>query len=306
MRRVRVVLILAGCTVTGVLVGVSRAQPRAAVVALVWTRQAGERDWVEPGPAWTYAVDANGRVQARTRGVTLSVGGQRVTPVPRPRNAWFVNCGRGEGDGGGVATKRGRVSELDLRGPQRQVPLWETLPSEVPIGERTVTDELVASIGPLLFVRRRDWEYSCGAAHGEWRTSLRAIDLRSLRTVDILPATRLTRTRLAAAQRDAMEHPVSSDEDCSDSLWVVAAFPVLDAHGQRLRYQVTCDVPYSGSDGDWSAYSTSRYVDVNALGPVLSPFAGVPAPVRRFISAHPELPVGGFTTVASEDVDGSH
>lgn len=148
---------------------------------------------------------------------------------------------------------------------------------------------LEGSIGPLLFVHRSGWGYSCGAHGGEMHEFL-VYDAStgaptSLYDADaaVALADRL-RPEAWAALSDQMPFA-----DGPQELSVTVHRPVFGADGALgLEHQLTASTCYACGDGAWDSYTTSAQVRDDVLPEAIVPFADYPAEAVRWLGEQVE------------------
>ncbi len=281
-----------------------RIPPAAAArVAPPITRdRALVRAWVrEMDAIYTLSFDAAGNEVGRAEGIVLSTkaGVARVVkervPVaterceefddqgdPLPREQWGP-AGPGEG------------TRLTLVLPgNRKVILADPEPMEG-ANELDHVADVVASIGPYLFVRQSTYSYACGA-HGATSAEAAVFDVERGEPIELGPS---AAEAIELKKRAAKAFAVDADGDETtpdDEVGITEAR--VDWTGGRLgfAYQLTTSTCFACGDGAWSSYTKSVALDAPSLPPALAGHREVPAPVKRWLAAHPGVTLGGFTS----------
>ncbi len=165
------------------------------------------------------------------------------------------------------------------------------------------TVDLVASVGPYLFIRESTYAYTCGA-HGNVGVSFRVYDAE--RGADVWTSGDEGRfVDLAAMARESTRarSELLVDDDvavfATDGALPVdftAIVPSYDTDGAlEIGLQFTAATCYACSDGAWSSYTKSTTEPLVDLPAALRPWAAAPAGVGAFLRDHPTLTLGGWT-----------
>jgi hypothetical protein len=171
--------------------------------------------------------------------------------------------------------------------------------------EQTV--DLVASVGPYLFIRESTYAYTCGA-HGNVGVSFRVHDAE--RGVDVWTSTdgrRFVDLVAVARETTRARNELVVDEDVAAFVAdgelpvdFTAILPSYDTDGAlEIGLQFTAAACYACSDGAWSSYTKSTTEPLDALPAALRPWATPPAGVSAFLHDHPTLTLGGWTRLPS-------
>jgi hypothetical protein len=170
--------------------------------------------------------------------------------------------------------------------------------------EQTV--DLVASVGPYLFIRESTYAYTCGA-HGNVGVSFRVYDAEhgldvwssadGQRFVDLVAVARET-TR-ARSELLVDDDVAAFASDGKLPLDLTAIVPTYHTDGAlEMGLQFTADTCYACSDGVWSSYTKSTTEPLDDLPATLRPWATAPTGVAAFLGEHPTLTLGGWTRLA--------
>jgi hypothetical protein len=208
----------------------------------------------------------------------------------------------GDGGAGGDAGARGQGRLLRGafdRDGATQVAIEPAVPSE-PVAEIDQRAEVLASLGPLVFLRERTSTFACGA-HGAEEARFLIWDLeRGAARAELLPempdrAGVLARAApLLAADAKAFGGPFGDERPRITEL-----VPVLDpSAGVRFEAQVTRESCYACGDGAWSSYTRSVRVPAEPPPALASVARELPSGVRAFARARPGLELGGWSSSA--------
>jgi hypothetical protein len=273
-------------------------------------------------------LDAQGRVIERGPGVRIAVRGRswqwKETPQPVKTQACpryddgneQADAGTPPGAGTGIRATLERVGGPE--GDEIVSPESDEGAQEI---EQTVT--LVATVGPYLFVRDSTYAYTCGA-HGNVGVSFLVWDAERHRAVwssaaaededaaDVagtagpadadgpLEASLVNDARVRALAALGADEDVSSFGDDgkieTDLTEIVPAYAGPDG-SLSVSLQFTAASCYACSDGAWSSYTKSTQQPLATLPGWLRPWATPPESVRAFLRAHPELAIGGWSTL---------
>jgi hypothetical protein len=273
---------------------------------LLWTLDpAGARE--------TWTLDGAGDVASHTDGARVAARGgvwlwrQVAEPVPtRPCPSYDANgtelpAGGPSDPGAGV-----RVT-LEREGRSERIALIEP---EDGAGAQDIQQsaDLVASVGPFLFIRESTYAYTCGA-HGNVGASARIYDVEHGTDV-VMPgddgglvdsstiAAASNRARVDLLRKDDfLAAPVTGGELPVE---LTAIVPTYDRSAAlEVGLQFTTDTCYACSDGAWSSYTTSVVEAVTEIPVTLRPWASPPASVLSFVETHPGLNVRGWGRVRS-------
>jgi len=297
-------LVVSGCTSAAVAPVAVRipAANGARVAPPIARDRAVVRAWVrEMDAVRTVSLDASGNEIGTESGIVLATKGgvarvikERVAVTterceefddqgdPLPRDQWGP-AGPGEG------------TRLTLLLPgNRKVVLADPEAMEG-ASEIDHTADVVASVGPYLFVRQSTYSYACGA-HGATSAEAAVYDVERGEEVQLGPtATEEIELKKRASRAfvtdDDVDEPTPNDE-------VGITEARVDWTGGRLgfAYQLTTSTCYACGDGAWSSYTKSVSLDAPSLPAALSGHREVPAPVKKWLAAHPGATLGGFTS----------
>lgn len=158
--------------------------------------------------------------------------------------------------------------------------------------------ELVATVGPYLFVRESTYAYTCGA-HGNVGFSFTVWDAERHANVGV----GLADGAVESEERALASKALAADDDVSafaeNGELEVELTEIVPTYGQEaqlsLAMQFTAPSCYACSDGAWSSYSKSTKRLAPIIPDALRAWAVAPDGVRAFARAHPELAVGGWS-----------
>jgi hypothetical protein len=266
---------------------------------LVWTSEEGDEG------ARTVWLDARGREVASRGGVVVAARGALWEYRASARRVRLPTCdqievgARTPARGERATLERGGLVEV---GGSRRRALGNA-PIVEGAAEAHATQEIVASVGPWLFVRASHWSYECGA-HGNLHVGLSVYDARTGRSaVDVLApgerngALALRGTALeellAAGEGDFVDTPAVDDVE------LVASTPAWTSGRLAMDHHFTTFACYACSDGMWSSYTRAASVHDENVPASLAPYASLPDPVSAWIASHGD--VRGVSRVAPAD-----
>ncbi len=293
----------------------NHAPSRAPSRALVWT-QDGD------GHRRTWTVDDAGQVMASADGVRLAAGESTwawtEAPSPLPTHACPTLDDAGDEVPGSPEPPPGRGLRVTLEpvGGGARASQVVVAPANDPGAQELEQGvELMATVGPYLFVRSSIYAYACGA-HGSTADSFVVWDATRGSVVwsssddESAPsqqewtveAPRDGAVAALAAQDDVKMFADESGRIDASLTEIVPSF----GPGARLdvRYQLTAFTCYACGDGQWSSYSKSTRADARHTPEPLRPWVVPAAGVHAFALAHPELTVGGWSLLRATGDEG--
>jgi hypothetical protein len=270
--------------------------PMSAEAFLVWTRDSD-------GRATTHRLDNAGRELETVDGIFVATGAGawqwREDPLvieTRPCER-FDEAGEllpSEPTAPGEAT---RASLLHVAGGAEQVIVEPTADTE---GAAEIQHgvELVASVGPYLFIRESTYAYTCGA-HGNTGVSATLWD--AVQGTSIAPPDDMGSIEGPLAK--AIEELSDEDDDIfpvnESTVTMTELVPTFAKDGAlELGVQFTAPTCYACSNGGWGSYTKSAIEPAAAMPSLFVPFAHPPEAVRAFATSHPDLSLGGWSPTA--------
>jgi hypothetical protein len=261
------------------------------VAAYAWLR---EKDAI-----YTYAVDADGTVLSKIDGIALmtSRGLTRLRESSTPvKSTPCEYDAEGNQLPAGKAVKRapGHITNIALAAPTGGV---ETITHAMSAESTDYTRdaEVVASVGPYLFVREVGTSVICGMAHRYVNTNDFVYDVEGDVVTRIDPSSEEVDKLRKSADYILAHGPAAIDAPVYDSAEVTATKPGWKNDRLALKYRmssVTCD---TCGDGEYSTYTRSVSLDAPSIPKELEAYATVPAGVKALLAAHPDAKLGGFT-----------
>jgi len=307
----------------------AEVDPRAAKTILLWARDGH-------GRTLTYHLDRSGAEIEQLDGVYIGTraGGwkwrEENVAVPTKACEYLSDDGfvvKGEAPPPGSATRvtmvqtapgtreqrivdplAGQTAEADpstetshtfntIAPPNRTLPDDEQddLLRDAEDVRHTVT--LTGSIGAYLFLEESTYAYTCGA-HGNTTVSARIWNVAAgsgePMPADFGPVAGLL-TRAAQELTEEDDPFPATDE----SLELTALVPNYGVKGAvRLGLQFTAPTCYACTRGGYGSYTKSTVLEATALPKLFARYAEPPGPVRRWIAAHPDERLGGYSGLA--------
>ncbi len=145
--------------------------------------------------------------------------------------------------------------------------------------------DLMASLGPYLFLYEVGYAYGCGAAHGNTGASFTLLDANTMQPVELLTKDELARVN-SELMDQAFQQTQAATEHFDDSKpqWTLALPRVNKDGAPELLHQFTASSCYACSDGLWSSYSQSVRLPTTWMPARLQPYA-LPSEAARVIAA---------------------
>jgi hypothetical protein len=167
------------------------------------------------------------------------------------------------------------------------------------IGEFGSEVELVASVGPYLFIRYRERGYSCVAGQSLQTRGFVVFDLEAMQVTDILSDSE--RKRIAENEQKAAFEIISEDNLVSvlgpEELELTEIVPTYHpSYGVALTYQFSKSVTFEGQNS--GAYLRQISVPAQTLPKKLIPFLLLPQVVHNFMINTMDTQFGGWIPVA--------
>lgn len=240
-------------------------------------------------PATTFRLESNGEVVDRSPGVRIATSRGEWTWTTRREPVATESCDFDTP----IPPQESWVTSATLVGPGGvEQPIVRIKPDAEGANELHHQVDLLASLGPLVFVEQTTWSYSCGA-HGADAKEFLVWDVERARPLDVLPKIPAADTVIANAQRE-LDRTSPGGPFGASTPEITELFPVL--RGDRLHFDAQVTVPscYACGDGLWSSYTRSVRVAARPP-PEIARQAWVPHGVLAFAKAHPDLAVGGWS-----------
>jgi hypothetical protein len=275
--------------------------------ALVWTTAPG-------GARQTWKVDAAGAALARYDEVRFVAGGRVWAWHEEPEEVETTPCENDDESGGeafaagppptgkGMRATLARVdgARSEFAGVAGVDNVVEVVAVAGGDGAQELQQhvELVATVGPYLFVRDSTYAYTCGA-HGNVAFAFTVWDAERHTNVGV----GLADGAVESEERALASKALAADDDVSafaeNGELEVELTELVPTYGQEaqlsLAMQFTAPSCYACSDGAWSSYSKSTRRAAPMIPDALRAWAVAPDGVQAFARAHPELAVGGWS-----------
>jgi hypothetical protein len=280
----------------GVIADAQEIDPMSATEFLVWTRDGD-------GHGVTHRLDADGREIETMAGIFVATGSGAWQWREEPRLVVTTPCERYDEEGGLLPSEptapgeTTRATLLHVAGGAEQVVVEPATDLE---GAADVQHgvELVASVGPYLFVRESTYAYTCGA-HGNTGVTATLWDAVQGTSIAFPDDT----GPIEQPRVDAMKELSDEDDDLfpvnESTVTLTELVPTFGKDGAlELGLQFTAPTCYACTRGGWGSYTKSAIAPAAAMPSLLVPFARPPEAVRTFAIAHPELKLGGWSPSA--------
>jgi hypothetical protein len=274
---------------------------------LVWTTGPG-------GARQTWKVDAAGAAAARYDEVRFVAGGKIWAWHEGPEEVETTPCENDDESGSEASAAvpppvgsgtRATIARVDAaRTDVGRAPSVEDVVEVVAVAagdgaqELNQHVELVATVGPYLFVRESTYAYTCGA-HGNVAVAFTVWDAERQANIGV----GLADGAVESEERALASKALAADDDVSafaeNSELEVELTEIVPNYGHdaqlSLAMQFTAPSCYACSDGAWSSYSKSTKRVAPLIPDALRAWAVAPDSVKAFARAHPELTVGGWS-----------
>jgi hypothetical protein len=217
-------------------------------------------------------VDRTGGVIARDDGVRIAAGGKVWAWREAPREVATKACPRYDDSGSELPADEAPALGTGLRATLERVDGGETVEIVGVASCEGAQDlqqsiELIASVGPYLFVRDSTYVYACGA-HGNVQMAFRVWDAERGAVVwnasDETPSAFVGGAAESEARAQARTSLAADDdvaafaENGAVEAALTEILPSYSAGGElRVVLQFTAPTCYACSDGNWSSYSKS-------------------------------------------------
>jgi hypothetical protein len=274
--------------------------------------------YAEPEPSaphhqttWIRAGETGPEILGATTGLLLTHGSRVYRWVSEPVEFRAVSCegmevwDDEEVPPGAWHTLTDRASWLVPLGGGPSIPVHRAKSGRVEdtIEEHDRNFVVTGTLGPYLFTEELLYTYNCGA-HGGVQAYAKILDLRTGKPVQLAP--RMDEARFTAVWPDVRAALVREDPDetwsapsGASDVALTALQPRLE-HGRiHLAQQLTVDTCYACSDGDWSSYSLSVQLPLEAP-PALRDYLQVPLAVQDHLGEPDEGVARGFTAVTTD------
>ncbi len=263
----------------------------------------------KPGPAmpmittrWIEASPSGFSELGKREGLWLATDVALFQLIATPVKFKTANCPDWEGEEGGeTSTRKSSFTafKLTLKGSDGSTQaIYKPGIVDEPdaMGSFEEAFEPSAGLGPLLFLRRTENTYACGA-HGDYHSTAlgwnaateSAIEVPAKQEAEGLVSTYGDKAREILRARDTEASEDISAGAPGSSLSVSTFAPWINAGKLRLDVLFTGDTCYACSDGLWSAYTESALVSVDTLPEALRGYERVPAPVSAALGPRPSL-----------------
>ena len=267
----------------------------------VWTRDD------HAGPT-TFTLDGQGHVLSTDAGVRLAARGAVWAYRAQTREVALEGCPDHDDQGNELPTRtQGNPGKL-LHATLDRLDSEEVL-ELVPEGNHDGLGgfdegaEVVATVGPYLFLKTSTWVYGCGA-HGSTGVSADVWDVERgaplfgndrEKLAAYLPADVIADLR-ARAEAAFPNDEVFRDKDGKLPVELTEIVPSYGPEGAlELDARFTAPACYACSDGAWSSYSQSTLERIPAIPRALAAWASPPDAVKQFLKEHPGVTVGGWS-----------
>jgi hypothetical protein len=249
----------------------------------------------------TLALDSEGNVVGTIDGIAIMTkkGLVRVTETKVP--VATQPCERFDDKGNELPRDQwdppqaGEATRMSLATAEGSVPFVSPEAGDG-ANELQHSAEIVASVGPYLFVRESMYAYACGA-HGFTSVSAMVYDVEQRAEVPMAPA-KSDEAALRKRAALALTSDDGFDPDGEAGVELTEAQPEWKGASLSLKFQFTAGTCYACGDGAWSSYTKSVALDAPALPRELAPYANPPEAVRKYLAKNAKsanLKLGGFS-----------
>lgn len=261
----------------------------ATGTTLVWAR-------AKDGTPSTYRL-STGTAAGPTPGIQIAAQGATWAWTTRSEQVPTRAC---DFDPTHAPAQRGQVTRAAL---VRTSPGSGGAAEQVVVAPPTIEDanevdhsvSLLFSLGPLLFIEEKTYEYSCGA-HGAVSSAFFVWDANEGKTVNVLDRLPNEPALLKKAEPELEAEGAEAVGPLGhDSPKITELLPVFRDGQLRFEAQITTVSCYACSDGLWSSYTRSVRLDTEPP-PVVAPWVAVPPTVATFAREHRDLTIGGWST----------
>jgi hypothetical protein len=280
----------------GLIGDAEEVDPMSATDFLVWTRDA-------EGRGVTHRLDAAGREVETLDGIFVATGAGAWQWREEPRAVATAPCERYDDEGGllpSEPTAPGEATRATLIHAASGAEQVVVEPDSNIEGAADVQHgvELVATVGPYLFVRESTYAYTCGA-HGNTGVKVTLWDAVEGASVALPDDT----GPLEGPRAKAIEALSDGDDDLFPANEVTVALtelvPTFAKDGAlELGLQFTAPTCYACTRGGWGSYTKSAIAPTQGVPSLLVPFARPPEAVRAFAASHTDLQLGGWSPTA--------
>jgi hypothetical protein len=261
---------------------------------LVWTRD-------DEGRAETHRLDASGRELETIDGVLVATEAGTWRWREQDRPVVTSPCERYDDEGALLTAPEPEPGSATRVTLEHTTSGAEQVLVDAPAGADGAEDfrhgvELVASVGPWLFVRESTYVYTCGA-HGTtgveamiWDVSTGAIAPRP-DDVGSMSAPRASAMKLLTDDGDGFP-------PTERTTYLTELVPAFTKDGAlRLGLQFTATTCYACGRGNAGSYTKSEVVDAERLPGMFAAYADTPSAVRAFAAANPGVEIKGWSAV---------
>jgi hypothetical protein len=243
----------------------------------------------------TFALANDGTVLSQMPGIHIYSAGTEWTSEVQLEDLPTTPC---EGHAEETPEKGRGVRVRLVPADTRRAPLDIVVPAaDGSANQIEQSARVLASLGPYVFVEESTYAYTCGA-HGNTGVSFAVWNIDEGRRVDLLSELPDREALLAEGKRaiDARSDAVDFSRP-DDPPTVTELLPRIGPRGGiEATVLVTVASCYACTEGGWSSYTVSTEVP-SQLPWRLRALGAPPAAVVRFRDVHPELTIGGYSSV---------
>lgn len=162
--------------------------------------------------------------------------------------------------------------------------------------------DVVASVGPYVFVETGGYEFACGA-HGNTFRSATVFDLRTGKAAQPFSDSELStidrgERMVAHEQLSGMDGLLtSSDHLLPEEVSMVDVRPHFDAGRLGIDLLFITAACYACSDGEWGSYTVSASVPAKTLPASMREFAKREPWLVKYEATHPDERIGGVNEI---------
>jgi hypothetical protein len=290
MRAIAVLSVLAACGAPPVVAPIAN-RAAAPDAYLVWRAPA-------EGAPTTRWVDADGRVIGTAPGIFVASGATLYRLVTREVTTKLRTCEQIDSestDPPAGEDGKGELVSLEPVGGGAAIALNAAVPTDH-MSEMDWGSTLVGALGPYLFLEDAHEAYACGA-HGGHDVAARVFDLE--RRAVVAPFAGDDAAAAPAIHDRAMPELAQAADGFSGELHVGEVVPAWSHGALAPRWLVWTDTCYACTEGDWSSYTASTWIEGGPVPAAIAAVTPVPPAVAALLDGEGRVGVSWGTAGAA-------